>query len=172
MRHFYMTWYMSLPNIFRLSQTVWELWPVHKILASGDNKYITKKVRVVLSCMWHTYQYLSMSLQNIIKIFQTMKKLWHAQEFGLEICLGEVTRRRPKQQLSFLHASSYLTWYMFLPIIIKLSQTVWELWPAEDFGFRGHKYIMKKVRVVSLAYIMPTFLIFASTKYYQNISNH
>ena len=45
---------------------------------------------------------------------------------------------------------------MFLPIIIKLSQTVWELWPAEDFGFRGHKNIMKKVRVVSLASDMPT----------------
>ena len=27
---------------------------------------------------------------------------------------------------------------------------------------------MKKVRVVSLAYVMPTFIIFASTKYYQN----
>ena len=40
---------------------------------------------------------------------------------------------------------------MFLPIIIKLSQRVWELWPAEDFGFRAHKFIMKKVRVVSLA---------------------
>ena len=29
-----------------------------------------------------------------------------------------------------------LTWYMSLPNIIK-SQTVWELWPAEDFDFRG-----------------------------------
>ena len=45
-----------------------------------------------------------MSLQNIIKIFQTIKKLRHAQEFGLEICSGEVTRRRPKEELSFLHA--------------------------------------------------------------------
>ena len=36
-----------------------------------------------------------------------------------------------------------------LPNIIKLSQTVWELWPAQDFGFRGDNYIMKTVRVVS-----------------------
>ena len=34
---------------------------------------------------------------------------------------------------------------------IKLSRIVWKLWPAQDFGFRGDKYIMKKVRVVSLA---------------------
>ena len=36
---------------------------------------------------------------------------------------------------------------MSLPKIIKLSQTVWELWPAQDFGIIGDKYIMEKVRV-------------------------
>ena len=36
------------------------------------------------------------------------------------------------------------------------SQTVWELWPAEDFGFWGDNYITKTVRVVSLARDMPT----------------
>ena len=41
---------------------------------------------------------------------------------------------------------------MFLPCMIKLSQTVWELWPAQDLGFRGDKYITWKVRIVSLAY--------------------
>ena len=35
--------------------------------------------------------------------------------------------------------------------IIKLSQIVWELWPAQDFGFRGDNYIRKTVRVVFLA---------------------
>ena len=43
-----------------------------------------------------------------------------------------------------------------LPNIIKLSQTVWELWPAQDFSFRGDNYIMKTVRVVSLACDTPT----------------
>ena len=43
-----------------------------------------------------------------------------------------------------------------LPNIIILSQTVWELWPAQDFCFRGDNYIMKKVRVVSLECDMPT----------------
>ena len=42
---------------------------------------------------------------------------------------------------------------MSLPNIFK-SQTVWELWPAQVFSFRGHK----KVRVVSLARDMPTGL--------------
>ena len=36
---------------------------------------------------------------------------------------------------------------------IKLSSTVWEL---QDICFRGDNYIMKKVRVVSLAHDMPT----------------
>ena len=33
----------------------------------------------------------------------------------------------------------------------KLSQTVWKLWSAQGFGFTGHKYITKTMRVVSLA---------------------
>ena len=33
---------------------------------------------------------------------------------------------------------------MSLPKIIKLSQTVYELWPAQDFSIRGDKYIMEK----------------------------
>ena len=42
------------------------------------------------------------------------------------------------------------------PYIIKLSQIVWELWPAQDFCFRGDNYIAKKVKVVSFACAMPT----------------
>ena len=40
--------------------------------------------------------------------------------------------------------------------IIKLPQTVWELWPAQDFGFRGDNYITKTVRVITLACNLPT----------------
>ena len=60
---------------------------------------------------------------------------------------------------------------MSLPKIIKLSQTVWELWPAQDFDIRGDKYIMEKVRVL-LNTTCLLVLIYASNKYYQNISNH
>ena len=45
---------------------------------------------------------------------------------------------------------------MPLPNIIKLSQRVLELRLAQDFGFRGHDYIMKKAKVVSLGRDMPT----------------
>ena len=31
----------------------------------------------------------------------------------------------------------YWSFSLFLPNIIKLSQTIWELWPAQDFGSRG-----------------------------------
>ena len=40
---------------------------------------------------------------------------------------------------------------MSLLNIIKLFQTIWELWPAQDFSFRGDKYLLKKVKSVSLA---------------------
>ena len=41
---------------------------------------------------------------------------------------------------------------MSLPNIIKLFQIVSKLWPAQDFSFRGDKYITKKVKIVSLAH--------------------
>ena len=113
--------------------------------------------------VWHPYWSLSMHLPNIIKIFQTIKKLWSAQEFGLEIHLGEITtkkkkKKKKKQRKSCLSCMwhSYLTWYMALPYLIKLSQIVWALWPAQDFCFRGDNYINKKVRVLSLARKLPT----------------
>ena len=37
---------------------------------------------------------------------------------------------------------------MSLPKIINLSQIVWELWPAQDFGIWGVKNIMKTVRAL------------------------
>ena len=51
---------------------------------------------------------------------------------------------------------TYWSSSLSLPKIIKLPQTVWELWPAQDFGFRGDNYLMKTVRVVSLACDAPT----------------
>ena len=56
-----------------------------------------------------------------------------------------------------------------LPNIFISSQTVWELWPAQDFGFRGDNYISKKVRVVSLAWDMP---IGPPLHFYQTLSKY
>ena len=79
------------------------------------------------------------------------------KKFGLEFCSGEVTRRRPKQVMSFLHAVLLLD-LIYVPTNYYQNylKQYGSYGPAEDFGFRGYKYITKKVRVVSLACNMPT----------------
>ena len=57
-----------------------------------------------------------------------------------------------------------------------LSQTVWELRPAQDFSFRGDNNITKKVRVVSLAqdkHTGPPFLFYQTlSKYVKRYQSH
>ena len=65
---------------------------------------------------------------------------------------------------------AYLSSSSSLQNIIKLSQTVWELWPAQDFGFKGDNYRTKIMRVVYLACDTPTGPLYIPTKYYQNMS--
>ena len=103
-----------------------------------------------LSYMWHPYWSLFMPLPNIIKIFQTFKKLWSTQESGVEIHSGEITRKKEQSNCPSCMWHSYLTWCMSLPNMMNFfSQTIWELWPAQDFCFRGEKYIRKKVSCLS-----------------------
>ena len=82
-------------------------------------------------------------------------------------CMGVTACTRVRiqgRQLHNVESESCLscTWHAYwsssssLPNIIKLSQTVWELWPAQDFGYRGDYYITKTVRVVTLACNIPT----------------
>ena len=63
---------------------------------------------------------------------------------------------------------------MSQPNMIKLSQTVWRLRPAQDFGFRGDKYITKKKKV-SLLHMTPLLVLtYVSTnfiKIFQTIKN-
>ena len=84
-----------------------------------------------------------MPLQNIIKIFQTIKKSLSAQEFGLEIYSMEIQDKVQSKNWPSCMWHSYFTGYMSLPYIINLPQTVWELWPSQDFCFRGDNYITK-----------------------------
>ena len=65
---------------------------------------------------------------------------------------------------------SYWSSSSSLPYIIKLSQTAWELWHAQDFGFRGDNYITNKLRVVLLHATRLLVLLFIPTKYYLNMS--
>ena len=56
-----------------------------------------------------------------------------------------------------------------LPNMIKLSQTVRELWSAQGFGFRGYNYIMK-IELSLLHVTCLLVLLYIPTKYYQNMS--
>ena len=76
-----------------------------------------------------------------IKIFQTIRKLFSEQEFGFEICLGEITKKTTNQELSFLHATLLLDLKFASTKYYQISQTVSALWPAQDFGYQGGKYI-------------------------------
>ena len=53
--------------------------------------------------------------------------------------------------------------------ILSNSQTLWDLWPAHDFGFRGDNYTMKTVRVVILARHIPTGPLL---HFYQKLSKY
>ena len=59
---------------------------------------------------------------------------------------------------------TFLTWYMSQPKIIKFSQTVWELWPAQDFGIRGDNNGESES---TLEHAMPTGLYQILSKYFK-----
>ena len=83
--------------------------------------------------------------------------------FCLETHSKEMRRKKNKESVVLL-ACDTPTWLMSLPNIIKLSQTVCELLPVQDFGFRVDNYLTKKVWFVSLARDMPTSLSTGSSK--------
>ena len=60
-----------------------------------------------------------MPLPNGIKIFQSIKKLWSAQEFGVEICSGEITSKK-QNRIVFL-ACDIPTWPDMCPYQILLN---------------------------------------------------
>ena len=96
------------------------------------------------------HAYLSSSfLPNITKIFLRVSKLWSAQRWVYNFCFrGDIYITN---KVSCLSCTRHAYWSSSssLPNIIKLSQTVWELWPAQDFGFKGDNYIMKTVSRLS-----------------------
>ena len=92
----------NVPTKYHKILTQYGTYGLHKI---SDYQYIMNKVRVVsLSSDMPIGPYLPAS--NIIKIFQTIKKLWSAQEFGLEILSGEITRKKKNKARVVLLASN------------------------------------------------------------------
>ena len=96
--------------------------------------------------MSHTYCSIPMPLPNIIKMSKGIKVM-ECTRFWLQ---GDNYIMKKKVRVVSL-ACDMPTGPPLHPyqIFIKLFQTVWELWPAQDFGFRGDNYIRKTVRAVS-----------------------
>ena len=146
MWHAYWSSSSFLQNIIKICVRVRKLRTAQDFGFRGDN-YITKKWELSLlyvTCLlvlllistkyYHIISY-SMSVMACTRFPLQGRKL-HNEES--ESCLS-----------CTLHA--YWSSSSSLPNIIKLSQTVWELLPAQDFCFRGDNYITKTVRVVTLA---------------------
>ena len=148
MLHTFLAWYMSLPKIIKLSQTVCELRPAKNFGIRGD-KYVMEKMGVFLN---------TTCLLVYLCLYQILSKYFkpHTQEFSLEIQSGEVTRKQPQQRLSCMW-HTYCLLPMPLPNIIKISLRISKLWNAQNFGYRGDNHVTKKkVRVVSLAAVIST----------------
>ena len=111
-----------------------------------------------------------MSLSNIDKIKVTAcTRTWLRNLFRGDNQKKIKARGAKKQELSFLHTILLLD-LVYIPTnnyqIISNSMRVMA---CRGFCFREHKYIMKKVGVVSLACDTPTVLIFA---FYQILSKY
>ena len=90
-----------------------------------------------------------MRLSNIIKIFQTIKKFKSAQEFGLEIYSGEITR--------MWHA--YWSLSMPVPNLIKIFQTIKKLRSAKKSGLEIRSVeITRKRTKQDLSFLHATLL--------------
>ena len=148
----------------KLSQTVWELWPANDFHFRGDN-YITKTVRVVALARdtpTRPCLYFNQLLLNISKGINVMERTRIATDFCFR---GDnyIMKKVRVVSLAYWPSSSSL------PNIITLSQTIWELWPVQDFGFKGDNNITKIV--LSLLHVTRLrALLFIFNRYYQNMS--
>ena len=99
--------------------------------------------------MTHLLVLLFISTKHYQNMSKGIKVMEHTRTSTISAS-GEITNK-----LSCLSCMRYAYWSSSSSLLnmIKLSEIVWELWPAEDFGFRRNNYIMKTVRVVSLAFL-------------------
>ena len=137
----------SLPNIIKLSQTVWELLPAQNFGIRGNN-YILKTVRVVNLAR-------NIPTGPLLHFYITLSKyVLGNQSYGLHkiSASGEITTQEIKLRVVSLTrdmpTGPSLHPYQILSNYLKQY--------AQDFGFRGDNYIRKIVRVVSLARDTPT----------------
>ena len=124
-----------------------------------------KKVRVVsLACNMPTGPPL-----NLYQILSYYLKQYGSYGLHKISASGETLHNKESESCLSCMRHTYWSSSSSLPNIIKLSQTVWELWPAQDFRFRGDNYITKTVRVVTLARNIPTGPLL---QFYQTLSKY
>ena len=99
MLHTFLTWYMPLPKIIKLTQIVWEPAQDFCICNRGDNNGESE------STLEH-----DMPTNPYLCLYQILSKYFkpHTQGFSLEIYSGEITRKQPQQRLSLLHVTHLL----------------------------------------------------------------
>ena len=167
MWHAYLTWYMSLPKIIKLSQTVWELWSAQDFGIRGD-EYIMGKGRVLLNTTC-----LLVLIYASTKYYQNISNP-HTQEFGVEIHSREVTRKQTQQWLSFLQVTCLLV-FIYMPLQYKIFQTIKKSLSAQGFGLEIYSVECRRKRTKQeLSFLHVTLLldlIYIPPKYYQIISD-
>ena len=109
----------------------------------------------------------------LLVLFLISTKYYHiiSNSYGLHkiSASGETTNNKESESCLSCRRHTYWSSSTSLPNIIKLSQTIWELWPAWDFGLRGDNYTTKTWRVVTLACNIPTGPLL---HFYQTLSNY
>ena len=146
MQHAYWSYSSFLQNIIKICLRVSKLWSAGEITTYRRLKWELSLLHVtcllVLLLICTKYYHISNSIRVMACTrFRLQVRQLHTEES--ESCLS-CTRH------SFWSSSSSLR------IIIKLSQLVWELWPAQNFGFRGDNYTTITVGVITLARDTPT----------------
>ena len=169
MWHSYFKRYMSLPNIIKLSQIVWELWPAQDFGFKGDN-YITKKVSVV-SLAQNNLLVILFIPTKYYQLSQTVLELWPAQDFGLR---WDNYIRKKSESCLFCIWHTYWSSSSFLPNIIKICpryQTYGAHKDVSRFLLQGRQQHNEESELSLLHVTCPPVLLFIPTKYYQIISN-
>ena len=80
----------------------------------------------------------------------------NAQEFGLEIYSGEVTRKPPQQRFSLLHVTCLLV--LIYAATIRIFQTIKNLLSAQEFGLEVYSVTSRKHTYIILTPSNPTFI--------------
>ena len=146
MRHAYLSFSSSLPNMIKLSQTMWELWPAKDFGFRGDN-YIMK---IELSLL-HTRRLL---------VLLYIPTIYH-QSLSKDIKVMERTRMRLQYfyfrgDNSLLHGTRLLVLFFIPTKYYQIISNSMEVMACTRFRLQGDNYITKTVRVVFLACDAPT----------------